>query len=725
MKTYKMISMAALVLALAACTSEETAPSQPEANGKGIPFSATISTGASTRSVTENATDQKLETAWTVDEQVALIHNDVVDVMKVSAIDETTKIATITGSITGSPANGDEVTVVYPASAVDNDTKAVKADLLAAQDGTLATISSDLDLCQSSGAKLKVGADIASLDGTVRLAPQVAIVKFSLSDGSDALAATQFLIKDDGYNVLTTVTPASATSTLYVAMAPATTSVFRFEATNATATYYYDKASATLAAGTYYQSPIKLTDMLHTPLTLEAIEDGTIHVTFDDGLDLAKPITYTKNGVEYSGGTTNFDITVSAGDIVTFHSTNAALGKLVGYSYKHLSIKPTNRCYIYGNIMSLIDDAGDFATDKIIGDKYALYALFSEANKLENDPAKDILLPATTLTEYCYNELFSGCSALTKAPALPATVLKLRCYEHMFWECTSLTEASVMSATTVDDYCCHDMFYKCTNLVKAPELLATTLAQYCYNGMFWGCSKLNYLKCLATDVSADNCLGGWLGEVSATGTLAVASGSTWAVAGTNDIPEGWTVVGIMPFTVSGYSGTYDAQPHGITVTAPEGATVKYGTSAGSCTESTSPTYTAAGNYTVYYEITMDNYDPVTGSAKVEITKAAGSISYGTTNVPKLTTDAAFTNALTKTGDGTVSYQSSDTSVATVNANGEVTIKGVKGTAKITATVADGTNYTYATPTAEYTLTVSLPSTGGGQQDYDVDNTDNW
>ena len=285
---------------------------------------------------------------------------------------------------------------------------------------------------------------------------------------------------------------------------------------------------------------VSIIDMLHTPLTLEAIEDGTIHLTFGDGLDLAKPITYTKNGAEYSGGTTNFDITVSAGDIVTFHSTNAALGKLVGYSYKHLSIKPTNRCYIYGNIMSLINDAGDFSTDKVISADLALYALFSDADKLENHPDKDILLPATTLTEYCYNYLFGGCGALTKAPALPATVLKLRCYEHMFWECTSLTEASVMSATTVDDYCCHDMFYKCTNLVKAPELLATTLTQYCYNGMFWGCSKLNYLKCLATDVSADNCLGGWLDGVSATGTLVVASGTTWAVAGTN-YPSGWTV----------------------------------------------------------------------------------------------------------------------------------------------------------------------------------------
>lgn len=278
-----------------------------------------------------------------------------------------------------------------------------------------------------------------------------------------------------------------------------------------------------------------------TPLTLEAIEDGTIHVTFGDGLNLTNPITYTKNGVDYPGGATNFDIPVSAGDIVTFHSTNAALGKLVESSYRHPTIKPTNRCYVYGNIMSLIDDAGDFATDKIIGDKLALYALFSGADKLESHPINDLLLPATTLTDYCYNYLFGGCSALTKAPALPATVLKLRCYEQMFWECTSLKETQGMSATTVADYCCHDMFYKCKNLVKAPDLLATTLVQYCYNGMFYGCSSLNYVKCLATDVRADYCLGGWLEGVSATGTLVKASGASWAVAGSNGIPSGWTV----------------------------------------------------------------------------------------------------------------------------------------------------------------------------------------
>lgn len=90
---------------------------------------------------------------------------------------------------------------------------------------------------------------------------------------------------------------------------------------------------------------------------------------------------------------------------------------------------------------------------------------------------------------------------------------------------------------------------------------------------------------------------------------------------------------------------------------------------------------------------------------VTVSKKAGSISYTTTEISKLVGDAAFTNALTKVGDGTVSYASDNTAVATVATDGTVTIKGA-GTATITVTVADSDTYTYATTTASYTLTVS-------------------
>lgn len=63
--------------------------------------------------------------------------------------------------------------------------------------------------------------------------------------------------------------------------------------------------------------------------------------------------------------------------------------------------------------------------------------------------------------------------------------------------------------------------------------------------------------------------------------------------------------------------------------------------------------------------------------------------------------------LTNTGDGAVTYTSSNTSVATVDSNGVVTIKGT-GTATITATASNSTNSSYTTNSTSYVLTVSAP-----------------
>jgi hypothetical protein len=94
-----------------------------------------------------------------------------------------------------------------------------------------------------------------------------------------------------------------------------------------------------------------------------------------------------------------------------------------------------------------------------------------------------------------------------------------------------------------------------------------------------------------------------------------------------------------------------------------------------------------------------------------ISKQAGSISYTVTDVKKNIGDDAFINSLTNTGDGTVTYESSNIAVAEVDTDGQVIIKGT-GSTTITATVADSDNYTYATKTAEYTITVTYNSTDG-------------
>lgn len=308
MKTsIRILSLAVLALAMAACSNDTEQPAAiqpaPGNAGEGIPFSATIATGsATTRALTEE--NGTIISTWAKGEQVALIHNGVVDVMTIENDPDENGDVTITGTLKGSPKNNDDVTVVFPASAVDKDEKTVKTDLLNAQDGTLATIATDLNLRQSDGAKLKVGELTATLSGTVTLANQIAIVKFSLSDGYNALAAKQFVIKDGSDNVLTTVTPSEATSNLYVAMAPAiNAAAFKFEATVGDFTYTYEKSGVILEASTYYQSPIKMT------ISKKAGEISFATATPKEALHAnAADNTYTQEVTKTGDGTVSYTI---------------------------------------------------------------------------------------------------------------------------------------------------------------------------------------------------------------------------------------------------------------------------------------------------------------------------------------------------------------------------------------------------------------------------------
>ena len=114
----------------------------------------------------------------------------------------------------------------------------------------------------------------------------------------------------------------------------------------------------------------------------------------------------------------------------------------------------------------------------------------------------------------------------------------------------------------------------------------------------------------------------------------------------------------------------------------------------------------AGEYTVYYYVSGDNnYNSKSGSIKVNINKKSGSISYLNKSITKTQGDQAFTNVLTKTGDGIINYSSSNNKVATIDKNGKVTILS-SGNTVIKAIVIDGENYFYNIKEASYTLTVN-------------------
>jgi len=111
----------------------------------------------------------------------------------------------------------------------------------------------------------------------------------------------------------------------------------------------------------------------------------------------------------------------------------------------------------------------------------------------------------------------------------------------MFNQCVKLTSAPELPATTLANSCYSNMFYGCTGLTTAPELPAETLAIQCYSGMFVNCSSLNFIKMLATNISASNCLSNWVAGVAATGTFVKNSSATWDVTGVNGVPSGWTI----------------------------------------------------------------------------------------------------------------------------------------------------------------------------------------
>ena len=81
----------------------------------------------------------------------------------------------------------------------------------------------------------------------------------------------------------------------------------------------------------------------------------------------------------------------------------------------------------------------------------------------------------------------------------------------------------------------------------------------------------------------------------------------------------------LPYTADGYTGTYDGQPHSITVIAKiEGATVTYTASLDEPYTETNPAFTDAGEYPVWFKIEKDNYANVGGCKTVTIAKADAS-----------------------------------------------------------------------------------------------------
>ncbi|MBR4790109.1 MAG: InlB B-repeat-containing protein [Treponema sp.] len=190
------------------------------------------------------------------------------------------------------------------------------------------------------------------------------------------------------------------------------------------------------------------------PLTLEFISSGTLSVS-----NPWSTLKYSKNGgdlTDYTG-----DITVAARDRICLYAQESE-----NTDSSYMSINCSSDCYIYGNVMSLVslnpqtDEWNPYASSV---NSHAFWYLFDWNSHIKNHSEKKIYLPATRLSDYCYQYMFSGCT------------------------------------------------------------------------------KLNSIKCLATDISASDCTGGWVYIVSQTGTFIKNKNMNDWATGSHGIPSGWTV----------------------------------------------------------------------------------------------------------------------------------------------------------------------------------------
>ena len=259
---------------------------------------------------------------------------------------------------------------------------------------------------------------------------------------------------------------------------------------------------------------------LNDYLTFEMLEDGDITFWGEEYNNSGKRFTiyYSKNNGPWtemrnkilSGGSwiddgLNATIDCSKGDIIRFKGNNPTYHETyydteTGQYYGdtgYARLVSDFRHNICGNIMSLINSTS-FSSLKSFSMIHNFDTFFYNSRFVH---LKELYLPAINLTRNCYKGMFSKASvgidtSKSLPKSLPATTLADYCYSDMFKYCAGITSAPPLPATTLITGCYHQMFYGCSSLVVAPDLNARVGYHYCYTSMFNRCTNLSYSKCM-------------------------------------------------------------------------------------------------------------------------------------------------------------------------------------------------------------------------------------
>jgi len=242
-----------------------------------------------------------------------------------------------------------------------------------------------------------------------------------------------------------------------------------------------------------------------TPAWADALPDY-MKVTAVDG-DMNMYVTKTgtlTSGIQYStDGSSWTDVPTASASAYTIPQNSFVYlrgledNKTVGLSKKnnYWTFKftqnngSTGTVELSGNIMSLVDPA--VVDTSTIPVNYCFYSLFKDAAYISS--AQQLRIPATTLTDYCYYYMFSGCTSLIHSVRiLPALTVPTYACCSMFYNCTSLVDAPQIKGNIIKSGSFKGMFQSCSQLVTAPDTLySPVVPEYAYNMMFYGCTSLS------------------------------------------------------------------------------------------------------------------------------------------------------------------------------------------------------------------------------------------
>ena len=245
-KTMRFLSMAALALVgavMTGCSSDDNITNEPQQpSSKVVTLTTTVSLddGAQTRALTSAGVKTFAE-----GEQIALVYKNtggttvkaVSEALTNGNITNEGKSATFTFELTN-PDKSENVTYIYPAVMANAD-GTVNYDALATQNGTLATLSSTLDLCTYSHAWNGTSLPDATL------ANQLAILALTLKDDNgtadtgddlDVTSNITGVTLSDGTNTYT-VTRSAEAGPIYVAIKPTTSADITVTATDGSKNY--------------------------------------------------------------------------------------------------------------------------------------------------------------------------------------------------------------------------------------------------------------------------------------------------------------------------------------------------------------------------------------------------------------------------------------------------------------------------------------------------------